>query len=149
MVQFISKTGFFLFTAILLAIAFTLPLGAQSTSIRLEGTVWNLNDEPLPGAILSAVENSTGLRYEAVSDEDGYYRFLALPPGTYTVTVKAKDFKLDGFKWLKDEDIEDSDELPEPEELATDAIAALESAVKELNVVIAALENGNGKGAKA
>jgi len=54
--------------------------------------------------------------------------------------VKAKDFKLDGFKWLKDEDIEDSDELPEPEELATNAIAALEGAVVELRGFIAALE---------
>ena len=59
--------------------------------------------------------------------------------------VKAKDFKLDGFKWLKDEDIEDSDELPEPEELATDAIAALEGAVEELNAVLVALENGGRK----
>jgi type I restriction enzyme M protein len=60
--------------------------------------------------------------------------------------VKAKDFKLDGFKWLKDEDIEDSDELPEPEELATDAIAALEGAVVELNAVLAALEKTGGVG---
>ena len=59
--------------------------------------------------------------------------------------VKAKDFKLDGFKWLKDDDIEDSDELPEPEELATDAIAELEGAVVELNAVLAALENGEKK----
>lgn len=58
--------------------------------------------------------------------------------------VKAKDFKLDGFKWLKDEDIEDSDELPEPEELAPDAIAALEGAVVELNAVLAALEKTGG-----
>lgn len=59
--------------------------------------------------------------------------------------VKARDFKLDGFKWLKDEDIEDSDDLPEPDALAADAIAALEGAVKELNAVLAALENGAGK----
>ena len=37
--------------------------------------------------------------------------------------VKERDFKLDGFKWLKDESLDDADELPEPEELATDAIA--------------------------
>ena len=38
------------------------------------------------------------------------------------------------------------DDLPEPEELATDAIAELEAAVEELNAVISALENGNGDG---
>jgi len=89
--RFISKSG--LGVAVLIALFFALPLGAQSTAIRMEGTVWNLSDEPLPGAILSAVEENTNLQYEAVSDEDGYYRFLALPPGRYTVTVKAKGFK--------------------------------------------------------
>jgi len=58
--------------------------------------------------------------------------------------VKARDYKYDSFKWIKDENLEDSDELPEPEELATDAIAELEGAVEELNAVLALLENGNG-----
>ena len=60
--------------------------------------------------------------------------------------VKERDFKLDGFKWLKDEALEDADELPEPEELATDAIVELSAAVEDLNAVLVALENGNGSG---
>ena len=43
--------------------------------------------------------------------------------------VKERDFKLDGFKWLKDDSLDDADDLPEPEELATDAIAELEQAI--------------------
>jgi type I restriction enzyme M protein len=62
--------------------------------------------------------------------------------------VKARDFKLDGFKWLKEEDLENSDELPEPEELATDAIEELRAAMEDLSAVLVALENGNGKGGK-
>ena len=58
--------------------------------------------------------------------------------------VKAKEFKIDSLKWLKDESLEDGDELPEPEELATDAISELESAVEQLNEILALLENGNG-----
>jgi type I restriction enzyme M protein len=58
--------------------------------------------------------------------------------------VKERSFKLDSFKWLKDESLEDADDLPEPEELATDAISELEAAVEELNQVLALLENGNG-----
>jgi len=58
--------------------------------------------------------------------------------------VKERDFKIDSLKWLKDESLDDSDELPEPEELATDAIAELEGAVEELNALIAMLENDNG-----
>ena len=56
--------------------------------------------------------------------------------------VKEKGYKLDGFKWIKDESLDDADSLPEPEELATDAIAELESAVEELNAVLRLLENG-------
>ena len=57
--------------------------------------------------------------------------------------IKGRDFKYDSFKWIKDESLEDADELPEPEELATDAIAELEGAVEELNAVLALLENGS------
>lgn len=58
--------------------------------------------------------------------------------------VKERDFKLDGFKWLKEESLEDADELPEPEELVTDAIEELEEAVSELTAISRLLENGNG-----
>jgi type I restriction enzyme M protein len=57
--------------------------------------------------------------------------------------VKERDFKIDSLKWLKDESLEDGDELLEPEELATDAIAELEAGIEELNAVLALLENGN------
>lgn len=55
--------------------------------------------------------------------------------------IKTKAFKLDGLKWLKDESLEDASDLPEPEELATDAISELESAVNELNEILVILEN--------
>lgn len=54
--------------------------------------------------------------------------------------VKERDFKLDGFKWLKEDSLEDADDLPPPEELATDAISELAEAVAELNQVLALLE---------
>ncbi len=60
--------------------------------------------------------------------------------------VKDHDFKLDGFKWLKEESLDDPDDLPEPEELAAEAISELEQAVGELNEVLRLLENGNGSG---
>ena len=59
--------------------------------------------------------------------------------------VKAKDYKLDAFKWIKDESLDDADTLPEPEELATDAISELEAAVAELNAVLRLLESPSGK----
>lgn len=64
--------------------------------------------------------------------------------------IKEREFKLDGFKWLKEESFEDSDDLLEPAELANDAILELEEAVAELNRVLVMLENGGtGKSDKA
>jgi len=60
--------------------------------------------------------------------------------------VKDRDFKLDGFKWLKEEGLADVDDMTEPEELATDAIAELEEAVAELNKLLGLLENGASAG---
>jgi type I restriction enzyme M protein len=47
--------------------------------------------------------------------------------------VKDRSFKLDGFKWLQEETLDDMDELPEPEELVTEAISELQQAIGELN----------------
>ncbi len=70
-----------------------MPLGAQTASVRLEGITWNPSGDPISGVLLTAVENTTGRQHETVSDSEGYYRFLALPPGIYTITAKTKDFK--------------------------------------------------------
>lgn len=56
--------------------------------------------------------------------------------------VNKRDYKIDSLKWLKDESLDNNDEMPEPEELATDAIAELQTAVEELTSIIALLENG-------
>lgn len=55
--------------------------------------------------------------------------------------VIGKEFKLDGFKWLKEESLDDADERPEPEELATETIAALEQAILEFNEAMALLQD--------
>jgi type I restriction enzyme M protein len=50
-------------------------------------------------------------------------------------------YKIDNLRWLAEE-VDDGDVMLEPEELATDAIAQLKSAVVELNKVLSLLENG-------
>jgi type I restriction enzyme M protein len=57
--------------------------------------------------------------------------------------VRKHGFKIDSLKWLKDESLDNGGEMLEPEELATDAIAELESAVEALNSLLTAFENGN------
>jgi type I restriction enzyme M protein len=62
--------------------------------------------------------------------------------------IRERHYKIDSLKWLKDESLDDGDELPEPEELATDAIAELTAAVEELNAIVVMLET-NGAGIEA
>src|SRR4051812_32999557 len=78
--------------------------------------------------------NGKGKRKASDSKDDRWRSF-------HISEVKEREFKLDGFKWLKEENVEDSDDLPEPEELANDAILELEEAVSELNAVLQLLEN--------
>jgi pimeloyl-ACP methyl ester carboxylesterase len=54
--------------------------------------------------------------------------------------VKKRDYKIDGLKWLKDESLDDGDEVLEPEELATDAIEELENALIDLREIITMIE---------
>jgi type I restriction enzyme M protein len=53
------------------------------------------------------------------------------------------NYKLDSFKWIKDEDIESSDGLGEPEELITDVLSELKEATDSLEQIYAEFENGN------
>lgn len=53
--------------------------------------------------------------------------------------VKERGYKLD-ITWLKDETLEDADDLPEPEALAAEAITELEAAVDGLREVLAMME---------
>ncbi len=58
--------------------------------------------------------------------------------------IEEREFKLDSLRWLRDEPLDEEGDLPEPEELATDAIAELEGAILELNQILGALESTNG-----
>jgi hypothetical protein len=79
-----------LIIAILLALGVATSLEAQTGSLRLEGIVWDSKGNALKSVQLIAVEENTGHQSTTVSDEYGYYRFLVLQPGIYTVTAKAK-----------------------------------------------------------
>jgi len=105
-------------------------------------------DRPLSKAHFAEFEkcfgadpNGKSKRKRADSKEDRWRDF-------HISEVKEKEFKLDGFKWLKEESLEDGDDLPPPEELVTEAIGELEAAVAELNKVLRMLE-GDGSSAGA
>src|SRR5437870_9871796 len=57
--------------------------------------------------------------------------------------VRERQFKLDGFKWLKEDSLEDADDIPDPDELAGEVIGELQGAVDELNEILVLLGNGS------
>jgi type I restriction enzyme M protein len=57
--------------------------------------------------------------------------------------IKARDYKLD-ITWLKDDSIEDGDSLPEPQDLASEAITELEAVVDDLKEIVRLIEQEEG-----
>ncbi|MGW1341376.1 N-6 DNA methylase [Kribbella sp. NPDC002412] len=57
--------------------------------------------------------------------------------------IKAHHYKLDAFKWIRDKELDDPDEIPEPEELITEATEELQLALDNLADIQHLLE-GNG-----
>ncbi len=53
--------------------------------------------------------------------------------------IKERDYKLD-ITWLKDETLEDAEDLPEPQDLASEAITELEAAVDDLKDILQLVE---------
>ena len=53
-------------------------------------------------------------------------------------------YKLDAFKWIRDDELDDPDDLPEPEELITEAIEELRLALDDLDDIQRMLEVNGG-----
>jgi len=60
--------------------------------------------------------------------------------------LQERNYNIDSLKWLRDESLSDSDDLPAPEELAAEAIDELEAAVEELNAILEMMGNGYATG---
>jgi type I restriction enzyme M protein len=53
--------------------------------------------------------------------------------------IKKRNYKLD-ITWLKDESLEDGEDLPEPQDLASEAITELESVVDDLREIVTLID---------
>ena len=65
--------------------------------------------------------------------EEGRFRRLPLS------AIKQRDYKLD-VTWLKDDSLDENGDLPEPQDLATEAITELEAVVDDLREIIDLLD---------
>ncbi|MDW5267361.1 MULTISPECIES: carboxypeptidase-like regulatory domain-containing protein [Acidobacteriaceae] len=69
-------------------------------SALLVGSVTDQTGAVIPNAIVVARNVETGVEAKATSNGSGYYRFVSLPVGTYTVNCS-----LDGFKMFRASDV--------------------------------------------
>ncbi|MGH9941663.1 MAG: TonB-dependent receptor [Pyrinomonadaceae bacterium] len=65
---------------------------SQATTGNIEGRVLDPRGAVVPGASVTATSQQTGLRKDSVVDDDGNYRLILLPPGTYTVRATGQNF---------------------------------------------------------
>jgi type I restriction enzyme M protein len=74
-----------------------------------------------------------GARRQEDSNEDRWRQFGI-------ADVRARDFKFDTLRWLREESLDDLDDLPEPEEMITDVTLELQDALVELERILAMLD---------
>ena len=91
--QMIRKLSLSCLLAVL--ISFTIPPAfAQDTAAQLSGTVLDSSGSVVPNAHLTIQNAATNLSKETDSDGNGAYIFRELPPGVYTLTIKAEGFSI-------------------------------------------------------
>jgi hypothetical protein len=73
-------------------LAFTMASMAQTTTATLEGTVKDANGALVAGAQIKVTGTTLATERTVVTDDEGFYRILSLPPGEYTVTVTRTGF---------------------------------------------------------
>src|SRR5437667_9020289 len=83
-----------------LSIAFALvaalchvPHAFAQTTGRIVGTVVDQQGAAIPGVTVTVTSPQLQGSRETVTDGNGEYRFLSLPPGTYTVKTNLASFK--------------------------------------------------------
>ncbi len=64
----------------------------QVTSGSISGYVIDPSNRPIASASLTATDSGHAVARRAATDTAGFYRFLDMPPGTYTVSASASGF---------------------------------------------------------
>jgi len=96
-------------------------------------------ERPLTPQHFTEFEAAYGKDPNGLSRRTEAERFRRYPASA----IRDRDFKLD-ITWLKDESLEDSDELPEPQDLAAEAVTELEAVVDDLKEIITLLDKEEG-----
>src|SRR5206468_5989221 len=65
---------------------------AHAQNAQITGIVRDSSGAVIPGATATAKNQATGLTRSDVSDAGGTYRLVALPPGSYTLSIELQGF---------------------------------------------------------
>ena len=84
-----------LLLAVLFVLSSVLQLRAQNVVLTgaIGGRVTDQTGAIVPGATILVRNLATGLQHSAATNHAGLYQFLALMPGTYSVTATGKGFR--------------------------------------------------------
>ena len=66
---------------------------AQANAADLQGTVKDSTGAVVPNANVTARNPATNVSRTVTTNDEGFYRIVAVPPGDYEVTVEAPNFK--------------------------------------------------------
>ena len=89
-----SVSAIRLFLSLLLCVSVgVVVLSAQDATGRLVGTVYDQSGAVVSGAHVVATNTATHVAKETKADTDGSYQILALPVGSYTLSVDQKGFR--------------------------------------------------------
>ena len=83
---------FFLLCLCLVLINTTLIFAQATATAELRGRVLDPNGAAVPGAVVTATNDSKGTERSVTADGEGNFVILSLPPSTYTVKIAASGF---------------------------------------------------------
>ncbi len=80
-----------IFTQLILVLLWS-PLVAQSPAVAVTGEVRDPSGAVIPNVALEARHQENGRVYSALTDPEGGYEFLRLPPGNYEISASFRGF---------------------------------------------------------
>jgi hypothetical protein len=79
-------------------VGFSVATRAQDAGGRFVGTVSDPAGAGVAGAKVTVTNQASQVKYEKVTDQEGYFQVLSLPIGTYDVTIEKAGFTVASFR---------------------------------------------------
>ncbi len=88
-----SVVSFRILLGLSLAVTATPLLQAQSIFATLTGIVSDPSQAAVPQSTVKLIDSQSGSARDSVTNNDGYFTFVSVPPGNYQLLVSAKGFE--------------------------------------------------------